>query len=124
MNTTAAPSFLKRLLGSDQETPSAANAVTLRFALPADAEAIDRLAQLDSRRAPRGAVLVAEVGGEPWAALSLDDQHMVADPFRPTSELTALLVERARQLRRAARGRTHTLPRVWPRAGYDHPAWS
>jgi hypothetical protein len=124
MHTTAAPSFLKRLLGSDQEAPSAANAVTLRFALPADAEAIDRLAQLDSRRAPRGAVLVAEVGGELWAALSLDDQHAVADPFRPTTEIVALLVERARQLRRAARGRTHTLPRVWPRAGYDHPAWS
>ena len=124
MNTTAAPSFLKRLLGSDQGAPSAANAVTLRFALPADAEAIDRLAQLDSRRAPRGPVLVAEIDGELWAALSLDDQHVVADPFRPTTELVALLVERAQQLRRAARGRAQLLPRVWPQAGYDHPAWS
>jgi hypothetical protein len=122
--TTTAPSFMKRLFGPVEETPSGASSLTLRFATPADAEAIDRLAQLDSRRAPRGPVLVAEVGGELWVALSLDDQHAVADPFRPTGELLALLVARARQLRRASRGRTDTLPRVWPKAGYDHPAWS
>ena len=124
MTTTSAPTFIKRLFGSAQTTPSGAPALTLRFATPADAEAIDELAQLDSRRAPRGPVLVAEVGGELWAALSLDDHHAVADPFRPTGELVALLVERGRQLRRASRGRTETLPRVWPKAGYDHPAWS
>jgi hypothetical protein len=124
MTTTTVPSLLKRLLGSVDETPSGASSVTLRFAVPADAEAIDRLAQLDSRRAPRGPVLVAEVGGELWAALSLDDRHVVADPFRPTRELVDLLAERARQLRRAAHGRSDTLPRVWPKAGYDHPAWS
>ena len=124
MSTTTAPRFLKRLFGPTQELPSGASSLTLRFAGPADAEAIDRLAQLDSRRAPRGPVLVAEVGGELWVALSLDDQHAVADPFRPTGELVALLVARARQLRRASQGRTETLPRVWPTTGYDHPAWS
>jgi hypothetical protein len=98
------------------------NTLTLRHAVPADADAIDRLAQLDSRRAPRGVVLVAEVGGEIWAAISLDDAHSVADPFRPTAELVALLVERARQLRREHRGRMHRLPRVWPEAGYDRAA--
>ena len=124
MTTTSAPTFIKRLFGSAQTVASGAPALTLRFAAPADAEAIDRLAQLDSRRAPRGAVMVAEVGGELWAALSLDDQHAVADPFRPTGEIVALLAARGRQLRRASRGRTETLPRVWPKAGYDHPAWS
>jgi hypothetical protein len=124
MSTTTAPSFIKRLLGSRDETRTDAHSLTLRFAIGADAEAIDRLAQLDSRRAPRGAVLVAEVDGELWAALSLDDQHAVSDPFRPTENLVALLKARARQLRHAAHGRTETLPRVWPRAGYDHPAWS
>ena len=98
--------------------------MTLRYGTPADVDAIDRFAQLDSQRAPRGVVLVAEVGGEVWAAISLDDNHIVADPFRPTSELVALLVERARQLRRMQRGRTHSLPRVWPGAGYDRPALS
>jgi hypothetical protein len=124
MTTTTAPTFLKRLFGPVQELPTGAPALTLRLAGPADADAIDRLAQLDSRRAPRGPVLVAEVGDELWAALSLDDQHVVADPFRPTGELVALLAERGRQLHRASRGRTQTLPRVWPKAGYDHPAWS
>jgi len=126
MTTTTAPSFFKRLFGPVQEIPSGASSLTLRFAGPADADAIGALAQLDSRRAPRGAVLVAEVGGELWAALSLDDQHAVADPFRPTGELVALLVERARQIRRAARdARTEPLPSaVWPKAGYDHAAWN
>jgi hypothetical protein len=122
--STTAPSFLKRLFGPIQEIPSGASSLTLRYARPADADAIDRLAQLDSRRAPRGLVIVAEVGGELWAAHSLDDSHTVADPFRPTGELVALLVERGSQLRRTARGRTNVLPRVWPEAGYDHPAWN
>jgi len=124
MSTTTVPTLLKRLFGPVHEVPSGASSLTLRFATPDDAEAIDQLAQLDSRRAPRGPVLVAEVGGELWAALSLDDQHAVADPFRPTGELVALLAARSGQLRGAAHGRSETLPRVWPKAGYDHPAWS
>jgi hypothetical protein len=75
-------------------------ALTLRLADPADAEALERLAELDSARAPRGEVLVAEVGGDVLAAVSLDDHHAVADPFRPTSELVFLLHEHARGLRR------------------------
>lgn len=117
---TTATTLLKRLVGPVQAVPAGANPVTLRFAVPADAEALDRLAQLDSARAPRGLVLVAEVGGELWAAISLDDHHAVADPFRPTGELVALLVERARQLRRVRRD--GDAPRVWPRRGYDNVA--
>jgi hypothetical protein len=124
MTTTTAPTFLKRLFGPSQKVPSGASSLTLRFASTADAEAIERLAQLDSRRAPSGPVLVAEVGGELWAALSLDDHHAVADPFRPTGELVALLAERARQIHRAARGRTETIAPVWPTARYDHAAWN
>ena len=68
-------------------------------------------------------MLVAEVGGELWAAVSLDDMHAVADPFRPTGELVALLVERARQLHRSERGRRRQrLPRVWPDTGWDSAA--
>jgi hypothetical protein len=121
MSTTT---FLKRILGPVQEIPTSAPALTLRHAVPADAGELDRLAQLDSRRAPRGAVLVAEVGGELWAAISLDDMHAVADPFRPTGELVALLVERARQLRRSQRGPMGGTQRVWPEAGYERAALS
>ncbi len=125
MKTTTS-SIVKWLLGPVQGLPGSGPAdVTIRLAVPADVEEIDRLAELDSRRAPRGAVLVAEVGGELWAAVSVDDGHGVADPFRPTGEQVALLTARARQLRRrTARIPTRDLPRVFPKAGYDHPAWS
>jgi hypothetical protein len=80
--------------------------LTIRPAGPADADAIERLARLDSSRAPGGEVLLAEVAGEPWAALSLDDFHAVADPFRPTGELVFLLAERGRTTERhRSRGR-------------------
>ena len=119
MSTTATNIF-RRLAGPAQAAPTGTSSLTLRLAVPADAEALDRLAQLDSRRAPRGAVIVAEVAGDLWAAISVDDGHAVADPFRPTGELVALLVERSRQLRRARR--TQGIERVWPRTGYDRAA--
>jgi hypothetical protein len=78
--------------------------LTIRMAQPSDAVAVQRLAELDSSAAPQQPVLVAEVGHELWSAISLDDFQLVADPFRPTGELQFLLVERARQIRRADRG--------------------
>ena len=119
MSTTLS-TFIRRLAGPVQDIPSGASSLTLRMAVPADAEALDRLAQLDSRRAPRGAVIVAEVGGELWAAVSIDDGHAVADPVRPTGELVALLLERSLQLRRARR--MADVPRVWPSSGYERAA--
>jgi hypothetical protein len=77
--------------------------LTIRQARPSDTLALFRIAALDSARVPRGRVLLAVVGGEPWAAVSLDDLHAVADPFRPSGELVLLLIERARQVRRAER---------------------
>jgi hypothetical protein len=47
------------------------NPVTLRFAFPDDAAAVARLAALDSSRPPAQPVLIAEIDGEPAAALSL-----------------------------------------------------
>jgi hypothetical protein len=97
--------------------------LTLRYADGRDRAALDRLAQLDSRHAPRGVVLVAEVAGDLWAAVSIDDPRVaVADPFRPTGELLALLVERARQLGRTESRRRHRLPRVWTHAGWERAA--
>jgi hypothetical protein len=75
------------------------NSLTIRMAMPSDSGALERLAELDSAEYPVEPVLVAEVAGELWAAISLDDSQIVADPFRPTGELQFLLVERARQLR-------------------------
>jgi hypothetical protein len=84
---------------------ASAPTLTIRYATADDASALRRLAELDSARQPQGAVLLAEVAGEPWAAISLEDYHTVADPFRPSGELVWLLVERARDLERGRRGR-------------------
>ena len=73
--------------------------VTIRVAGPADAGALARLAELDSRPAPAGYVLVAEVDGVLRAAVPVGGGEPVADPFHPTAALTSLLALRARQLR-------------------------
>ena len=96
-------SLIQTILGPTQQIDPGAHELTLRYATASDAAAVDTLAQLDSRRAPRGLVLLAEVDGTPWGAVSLDDGHVVADPFRPTGELSFLLAQRARQLSAAAR---------------------
>jgi hypothetical protein len=102
-----------KTLTARKQTPSDSS-LTIRFAAPDDEATLSRLAELDSSRAPRGAVLVADVGGETWAALSLDDGHAVSDPFHASAEALWMLTERARQLRSGRRGRMQRLPRVWP----------
>ena len=72
--------------------------ITLRYAFPDDDAAIARLAALDSASVPDAPLLVAEVGGELRAAISLADGGVIADPFHPTAALVALLRERGRQL--------------------------
>ena len=76
--------------------------IVIRRATASDAPALRRLAALDDATAPEATpdVLVAEVGGEPVAALGGD--RAIADPFRPTASLVELLRVRARQLEAAA----------------------
>jgi hypothetical protein len=73
----------------------------------ADATALERLAALDSSHVPTGDVLLAEVGDELWAALSLADGHAVSDPMRPAADAVLMLAQRGRQLGRAAHSRGH-----------------
>jgi hypothetical protein len=105
--------ILKKLVGPVQSVPVGAD-VTLRYARDEDTEALAALADLDSSRAPQGAVIVAEADGELWAAVSLDDGHAIANPFRPSGELTFRLAERARELNRAARRKPGRGLRVRP----------
>jgi hypothetical protein len=90
--------------------------LTIRLATIADESAVTRLAALDSSNPPVGEVLLAEMGGELWAALSVDTGAAVADPFRPSADLVDLLRFRAERLsggtRRRAGARAHLLPRA------------
>jgi hypothetical protein len=65
--------------------------ITLRLARPDDTAAVDRLARLDSSLPTAAPHLLALRDGELVAALSLATGEMVADPFRRTLELQALL---------------------------------
>jgi hypothetical protein len=65
--------------------------ITIRKSTSGDTEAIERVAALDSGRAPRGGALVAVVEGELRAVLPLDGSRPLADPFHRTAELVDLL---------------------------------
>ena len=90
--------------------------VVLRRSTSQDAAALARLAQLDGAPRPVGAVLVAELDGEIVAAVPVEGGRAIADPFRPTAELVALLNTRAlgkaAPARRLPRLRPHLRPRV------------
>lgn len=60
---------------------------------------IARLAALDSSRPPEAPVLIVEVDGEIWVAVSLDNLRAVADPFRPSAHVRAIALARAQQMR-------------------------
>jgi hypothetical protein len=77
--------------------------VVIREATAGDAATLQRLAQRDSATLPEGRMLVAEVGGEPRAAMTLDGKSAIADPFARTAELLALLRTRAHQVTSAER---------------------
>lgn len=85
--------------------------VTIRYAFPDDAATIAALAAVDSQTVPEGVLLVAEVNGELWAAVSLTAKGAIADPFRPTADVRALLEARARQLPRASASSRCSNPR-------------
>jgi hypothetical protein len=88
------------------------NALTIRPADLADLAALDRLAALDSAPAPAGDVLVAEVGGELWAAVDVDSGAAIADPFRPSADVVELLRLHAQGSKRPSRSLGRLLPRL------------
>ncbi len=71
---------------------------TVRFDNPDDDADLRRLAAFDSQRPLAGRVLVAEVDGELWAAVGIEDRRAIADPFRHTAALVAVLRQRASDL--------------------------
>lgn len=90
--------------------------LTIRFAFPDDAPRVATLAALDSQVVPEGVLLVAEVDGALWAAVSVTARGVIADPFRPTADVCALLQARAAQLRRNDAESSFFEPAAWLRA--------
>ena len=64
-------------------------AATIRGAVAdgTDGERIAHLAALTESRAPEGAMLLAEIGGDPVAAIGIFDGHAIADPRRSSFAL-------------------------------------
>jgi hypothetical protein len=107
--TTLARGTPQRQSPSRDSTDLSASAVELRLLCTHEGWLVRRLAALDDAPALEGQVLVALIGGQAVAALSLRDQRVVANPFIPTSGAVALLRLRAQQVsdepRRARRFR-------------------
>jgi hypothetical protein len=84
--------------------PESKATLTIRMAVPADAPALRRLAQLDSAPPPdQVPMLVATADGDLCAALLLSGGTAIANPFRRTAEIVAMLTARARQLQAPTR---------------------
>jgi hypothetical protein len=65
--------------------------ITIRTSSDADTPMLRELAELDSARPMDGPALIAEIGDRAVAAVSLDGQRTIADPFEPTEQVVALL---------------------------------
>ena len=90
-------------------------AVVLRPARADDERAVGELAELDEAAPLEGPVLLAVINDEAVAAIALDDERVVANPFVPTAHAVSLLKLRARHVSpriSARRRRRFHLPRV------------
>jgi hypothetical protein len=81
------------------------SSITIRPGDPEDLVALRGLAQRDSRPVPDGELLIALVGGEARAAISLASDETIADPFHRTEELVGMLTMRRARLRGKTRPR-------------------
>ena len=77
--------------------------ITIRAARAEDMGELARVAARDTHDLPDGRLLVAKVGSDVRAAISLDDGTIIADPFHRTVELVAMLKIRASAVRSTRR---------------------
>ena len=71
------------------------NPITIRQSTRTDARELRRLAELDSARPIDGPALIAEHGGHPVAAVSVDGRRSIADPVLPTANVVEMLLKLA-----------------------------
>jgi hypothetical protein len=93
---------------SGYDLPTREQPITIREAVPADLGELRRLAELDSaepladgdpefRSRNSGVIVVGEIDGEVRAAYSVDEHRAIANPFKRTAELLALVELHGRQ---------------------------
>lgn len=90
--------------------------ITIRTARIGDRDKLERLAALDSRWLREGDHLLAEAGGAPLAAVPVAGGPAMADPFRSTATVVALLELRRDELA-AAQGGPPSLKSLGGRLG-------
>ena len=96
--------------------------ITIRAARAEDMGELARVASRDTHELPEGTLLVAKVGSDVRAAISLSDGTVIADPFHRTAELVEMLKIRAVAVSRvrggeiAPRRRSRHLPLSLSRA--------
>ena len=94
----------------------------IRPATDDDRDLIGRVASLDSSRPIDGPALIGEIDGIAVAVLSLSDGRVVANPFRRTADLIALMRVRARAMDVAdhpdSPARRLRAALRWPRSAY------
>jgi hypothetical protein len=79
-----------------------ANAHVIRLATDKDTRALSQLAELDSQRPLGGQILIGEIDGQTAAAISLNDNRVVSDPFQRTAHITQLLRMRSAAIQAVA----------------------
>jgi hypothetical protein len=92
------PPALFELRPRSTPAPAPSDAVTIRRAVSADAQAVETLALLEGRPVPPGTLLLAEVEGVVEAVLSLQTHEALANPFARTAGLVRLLDLRAEEI--------------------------
>ncbi|HEY1596969.1 MAG TPA: hypothetical protein VGF74_16345 [Thermoleophilaceae bacterium] len=98
----------------------------IREATDRDAHALQQLADVSGQKPLEGTVLVGEIAGRPAAAISLEDDRIVADAFGLALGLSAQLRTRAHAFRTyeiLPSFRQRILNGVHPGAGAD-AAWN
>jgi hypothetical protein len=98
------------------DPPAVVESIAIRCAAEGDRAILQRLATLDGVAATPGEMLIAEVGGEPVAAVHVASGELIADPFRHTTEAAELLRLRAERLRHPAPAVRAPRLRAWARA--------
>ena len=78
--------------------------ITIRTARAEDRAELARVAARDTHELPEGKLLVAKVGSDVRAAISLENGTIIADPFHRTAELVAMLKIRAAAAHGSPRG--------------------